>query len=91
MKLNRRQLLTAGAAAGAAALAPGRAFAQQPDPPADHVAGKEKPRGDKPVWMRDPHPEPASLANTTNQRDTQWHYRAVETRGWREGLSPHRG
>jgi len=59
MNFNRRQLITgAAAAAGAAALQPARIFAQQPDPHADHVAGKEKAGGGKPAWMRDPHPEP---------------------------------
>jgi len=58
--ITRRQLITGTAAvAGAAALNPARAFAQQaPGPHADHVAGKEKPGDGKAAWMRDPHPEP---------------------------------
>ncbi len=57
--ITRRQLITgAAAAAGAAALQRPAAFAQEPAPHADHIAGKDKPGGGKPAWVRDPHPEP---------------------------------
>jgi hypothetical protein len=57
--INRRQLFTgATVAAGAVALQRATALAQQPAPRADYTSDNARPRGAKPAWMRDPHPEP---------------------------------